>query len=69
MEKKIPIIIIMYSQGGQYLGVNIPKFCAWPEIISINKESGIFILKDPLKEVYCKFDINTSIAKEYFPSE
>lgn len=69
MEKKIPIIIIMYSQGGQYLGVNIPKFCAWPEIISVDKEKNIFILKDPRKEVYREFDANTSMVKEYFPSE
>lgn len=69
MEKKIPIVIIMYSQGGQYLGVNIPKFCAWPEIISVDKEKNIFILKDPRKEVYREFDANTSMVKEYFPSE
>lgn len=69
MEKKIPIVIIMYSQGGQYLGVNIPKFCAWPEIISVDKEKNIFILKDPCKEVYREFDANTSVVKEYFPSE
>lgn len=68
MKVKSPIAI-MYGQGAQYLAVNIPNFCAWPEIISVDKEKNIFILKDPRKEVYREFDANTYMVKEYFPFE